>query len=122
MRKDFDGKAWATTHGGDFRELIAKARRKEKEEEEEREGAKASGTIDEEEERRADDSEIGKAEGDPQQLPVLNDVPKHAEAAAVGEISIAGRRDLEERSPFFKDPPHIGEPRSASTVDLTSQG
>ena len=28
MRKDFDGAAWATSHGNDFQHLIAKARRK----------------------------------------------------------------------------------------------
>lgn len=28
MRKDFDGAAWATSHGNDFQQLIAKARRK----------------------------------------------------------------------------------------------
>ena len=28
MRKDFDGKAWATTHGGDFQDLIRRAREK----------------------------------------------------------------------------------------------
>lgn len=28
MRKDFDGPAWATSHGNDFQQLIAKARRK----------------------------------------------------------------------------------------------
>ena len=28
MRKDFDGAAWATNHGNDFQQLIAKARRK----------------------------------------------------------------------------------------------
>ena len=28
MRKDFDGAAWASSHGNDFQQLIAKARRK----------------------------------------------------------------------------------------------
>ena len=28
MRKDFDGAAWATSHGNDFQQLIAKARQK----------------------------------------------------------------------------------------------
>ena len=36
MRKDFDGAAWATHHGNDFQQLIAKARRKPPAQREER--------------------------------------------------------------------------------------
>ena len=118
MRKDFDGKGWATTHGDNFQQLIATARAKAKQakrespSEREDEPMASAG----EEEKVEEQWQDGKHGGAGQEKQNRETPPV---SASKDDGSIAAVQALEERSPFFKDPI---EPPSASTVDLTSQG
>lgn len=118
MRKDFDGKGWATTHGDNFQQLIATARAKAKQakrespSEREDEPMASAGEEEKVEEQWQDGKHGGAGQGQQNR-----ETPPVSTSKDDG--SIATVQALEERSPFFKDPI---EPPSASTVDLTSQG
>ena len=119
MRKDFDGKGWASTHGENFQHLIAKARAKAKQ-------AKAEGSSEVGDEAMATTNGEGKVEekdkdGESRaggQERQNQKSPPEPLPEGDGALSIV-QQALDERSPFFKD---TIEAPSASTVDLTSQG
>ena len=121
MRKDFDGKGWAATHGDSYQQLIASAKMKAKQAKREDSSAedekKKSDAVDDAMEETQDESHDGSNEDGPERQRYDQRLDSAAKDSPT--ISSPAQPRDEQRSPFSKDPI---EPPSASTVDLTSQG